>query len=185
MASVRWINMDNIVNNSSESPLILFSRIDINKIDLAYDELLNWTTESLDVGHFSLNINTNLIGAGNRLKCYSKINGVPTIIAIIDLDKNISNGYYYSIRVEYPKYNGKLINCRLKSTVADNTMGDQVFVFNSPQHTKDINLIDVYEEINKYKTTSSVSSSTYIEDIVQSNESPDLVDLFEYYEFVS
>lgn len=163
--------------------LTLFTRIEVNTTGLNYAEITEWTTEELDPGHFVLNVLADTINLSDRLKLYTEVDGEDVLVALLDLDGDIENGYYYSIRIEYPYLANKILDVRLGSAVNSNYEGDQIFVFDAPRHTRDEEVAE--PRVNESSIeTATVYSPTYYQSFTQV-EDAEVCDPFEYYEFIS
>ena len=129
--NINWINYD------YTDRVILFSKIEVsNQAEDNFTELASWTVEECDPGHFLLSFESDTVGLGKKLRCYITSNDESRIVAIVSLDSNIEQGYFYSFRIEYPSSGYSFGNIKLKSvdTTAE-LEEDQIFVFDTHRHS--------------------------------------------------
>lgn len=196
MASVRWVNIDKYAYPYNESEtartdarVILFSRVDIQKSDGTMETLAEWTVEECDVGHFLLNFMPVTVGLGNILKCYIKVGNKEYIVAVIHMDATAVNNYYYSIRIEYPRLGNHIYQVRLKSVSDGDPHQDQLFVFDSPRHSKDAAIVDPETQVDVFDSSGDIWNISRITGIllkftkaITENSNSAIID--DYYEFI-
>lgn len=186
---VRWINFD------YSDRLVFFSKIEASAISGGMKVMTSWTTEECDAGHFILNFTTDITGLSDKLKCYSEIDGIETLIAIIELSEDIERSYFYSLRIAYPSSNSASIpDIRLKSvdTTADYE-SDQLFVFDTHRHSyteeKIGDLIDPYSIKNLFLGDIDGNHNNILKSVAgamltSGDTDNDLELMDDYYEFI-